>query len=191
MEIIDIPFSRRFSLSNITNKYIQGEWSVIDSQTQQKICEFDTFIGYNATDSSSVPINQIEEGSFAAYNKINKAKEFTVTLAKSGRSGLLRSVLNVLEEYKSSTNLVDLVLPYRTYIGLNIEDLGHGISEGAAVNLLVVELKLKEIRQVSAVYKSVSFKNVKSAGDADTVNKGRIQAQGKDESILRSLGLKL
>lgn len=173
--------------SNIGN-WIRGEWTVHDSRTRKNICDFDTFIGYSASKSSSVPTNQIEQGSFAAYNKINNPAEFSVTLAKSGSSTLLNSVLVALNDYSESTKLVDLVLPFRTYKNLNVISVSHGISEGQAVNLLVVELKLKEIKQTARKYITVEMppKKVKNAGDADTVNKGRQQAKQPEPSILKS-----
>lgn len=173
--------------ANIGN-WIRGEWTVRDSRTRKNICDFDTFIGYSASKSSSVPTNQIEQGSFAAYNKINNPAEFSVTLAKSGSSTVLNGVLVALNQKAESTELVDLVLPFRTYKNLNVISVSHGISEGQAVNLLVVELKLKEIKQTRRQYTTINMSvgNVRNAGDADTVNKGRQQAKQPDSSILKS-----
>lgn len=181
------PVTHRLpGFANIGN-WLRGEWTVRDSRTRKKICEFDTFIGYSASKTASVPTNQIEQGSFAAYNKVNNPAEFSVTLAKSGSSTVLNSVLVALNRYAESTALIDLVLPFRTYKNLNVISVNHGISEGQAVNLLVVELKLKEIKQAARQYASLAMPagNVKNAGDADTVNKGRQQAKTPDKSILK------
>lgn len=171
--------------ANIGN-WLRGEWTVRDSQTRKNICDFDTFIGYAASKSSSVPTNNIEQGSFAAYNKINNPAEFSVTLAKAGSSTVLNSVLVALNQKAESTDLVDLVLPFRTYKKLNVISVSHGISEGQAVNLLVVELKLKEIKQTARQYATINMlvSNVKHAGDADTVNKSRQQAKQPDASLM-------
>lgn len=165
-------------VANIRN-WIRGEWTVRNSSTRKAIVEFDTFIGYSASKSSSVPTNQIEQGSFAAYNKTNNPSEFSVTLAKSGSSTVLSNFLTSLETYNDSTDLVDIVLPFRVYRNVNITGLSHGILEGQAVNLLVVELRLKEIKQTARRYESVAMpaSKVQNAGDADTVNKGRQQAK--------------
>lgn len=174
--------------ANIGN-WIRGEWTIRDSSTRKPIGEFDTFIGYSAQKSSSVPTNQIEQGSFAAYNKINNPAEFSVTLAKSGSSTVLNNFLTALETYADSTALVDIVLPFRVYRNVNITGLSHSITEGQAVNLLVVELKLKEIKQTAHRYMTVKMpaSNVKNAGDADTVNKARQQAKQPDASVLAGL----
>lgn len=99
---------------------------------------------------------------------------------------MLNNVLVALNQKAESTELVDLVLPFRVYKNLNIISVSHGISEGAAVNLLVVELKLKEIKQTARQYESVkmSASNVRNAGDADTVNKARQQAKQPDASFM-------
>ena len=187
-DIKNLATRRLPGIANIGN-WLRGEWAVRDSQTRQAICEFDTFISYSASKSSSVPTNQIEQGSFAAYNKINNPAEFSVTLAKSGSSTVLNNVLVALNQKAESTDLVDLVLPFRTYKNLNVISVSHGISEGQAVNLLVVELKLKEIKQTQRRYESIkmSASNVRNAGDADTVNKGRQQAKQLDASLLAQI----
>lgn len=181
----DLATHRLPGFANIGN-WIRGEWTVRDSSSRKPIGEFDTFIGYSAQKSSSVPTNQIEQGSFAAYNKINNPAEFSVTLAKSGSSTVLNNFLTALEAYADSTALVDIVLPFRVYRNVNITGLSHSITEGQAVNLLMVDLKLKEIKQTARRYESVamSASNVKNAGDADTVNKGRQQAK-KPPSIIK------
>lgn len=186
-QIENFATHRLLGFANIGN-WIRGEWTVRDSRTRKNICDFDTFIGYSASKSSSVPTNQIEQGSFAAYNKINNPAEFSVTLAKSGSSTVLNGVLIALNQKAESTDLVDLVLPFRTYKNLNVISVSHGISEGQAVNLLVVELRLKEIKQTRRQYESVkmSASTVRNAGDADTVNKGRQQAKQPDTSIVKS-----
>lgn len=184
-QVEDLATHRLPGFANIGN-WIRGEWTVRDSSSRKPIGEFDTFIGYSAQKSSSVPTNQIEQGSFAAYNKINNPAEFSVTLAKSGSSTVLNNFLTALEAYADSTALVDIVLPFRVYRNVNITGLSHSITEGQAVNLLMVDLKLKEIKQTARRYESVamSASNVKNAGDADTVNKGRQQAK-KPPSIIK------
>lgn len=184
--IEDLATHRLPGFANIGN-WIRGEWTVRDSSTRKPIGEFDTFIGYSAQKSSSVPTNQIEQGSFAAYNKINNPAEFSVTLAKSGSSTVLNNFLTALETYADSTALVDIVLPFRVYRNVNITGVSHSITEGQAVNLLVIELRLKEIKQTARRYESVVMlaSNVKNAGDADTVNKGRQQAKTPSTSILK------
>lgn len=185
-QVEDFATHRLPGVSDFVN-WLRGEWTVRDSRTRKNICEFDTFIGYSGSKTSSVPTNQIEQGSFAAYNKVNNPAEFSVTLAKSGSSTVLNSVLVALNGYAESTALVDLVLPFRTYKNLNVISVSHGISEGQAVNLLAVELRLKEIKQTARQYASLAMPagNVKNAGDADTVNKGRQQAKTPDKSHLK------
>lgn len=191
-DVANFATHRLPGVANIRN-WIRGEWTVRNSSTRKAIVEFDTFIGYSASKSSSVPTNQIEQGSFAAYNKTNNPSEFSVTLAKSGSSTVLSNFLTSLETYNDSTDLVDIVLPFRVYRNVNITGLSHGILEGQAVNLLVVELRLKEIKQTVRRYESVAMpaSKVQNAGDADTVNKGRQQAKQPDASVLKGLENKL
>lgn len=188
MALANLPFSRLPGVADLSNMVV-GEWTIYKARTTKAICEFDTFLGYSYDKSSSVPTNNIEQGSFAAYNKINNPAEFTVTLATSGILTVLRSMLDALEPLSESTQLLDIVLPFRTYRNVNITGMSHSITEGGAINTLIVQLKLREIKQTARQYASVqlNYGNVKNAGDSDTVNQGRRQAQQKDRSIFKGL----
>lgn len=175
---------KKTSLGDILNSIIPGNkfisrWAVIDAKTKNDICSFDSFKEYDVRDTSSIPTVPIEEGGFANYNKINNAKEFTVSLIKSGSSLALNEMVDKLESYKSSTNLVNIILPFRTYLNCNIRDMSHSIKSGGAVNTLIVELKLLEINEEqSSYYTSTELpaSKVKTPADASTEKKGVIQS---------------
>lgn len=165
------------TLSGLANKFLRGSWTLYDAEELSPIVTFTSFWGYNAHEISEVPAHEIEEGSFAAYNKINNPSEFTATLAISGSNWDLSDALDKLTTYKKSTKLVNLVLPFRTYLNLNLVDFTHGITEGQPVNMLVVELKLKEIAEVRKQYTSYSAKTVQRGTDANMMDRGRQQAK--------------
>lgn len=160
------------------NKFF-GRWTVVDAKTKEDICFFDTFDGYDSRDTSSIPTIHVEEGGFANYNKINDAKEFTVILRKSGFTWALNEMVEKLELYKKSTSLVNLVLPFKTYLNCNIRDMSHSIKSGDAINTLVVELKLLEINEEKSSYYTSSDltpDKVKFPSDASIADKGRSQS---------------
>ena len=175
---------KKASLGDILNSIISGNkfisrWAVIDAKTKNDICSFDSFKEYDVRDTSSIPTVSIEEGGFANYNKINNAKEFTVSLIKSGSSLALNEMVDKLESYKSSTNLVNIILPFRTYLNCNIRDMSHSIKSGGAVNTLIVELKLLEINEEQSSYYTsteLSASKVKTPADASTEKKGVVQS---------------
>lgn len=177
-------------LSNVpfVGNYINGDWSVTDEETGRTICKFDTFIGYRFSGNSSVPSMNIEEGSFASYNKINQPDNLTVTLACSGSPAELNSTLSDLERYSRSTKLVNIVLPFKTYLSMNITNVNHGRVEGESSRMLIVELSLQEISQQLARYttdtKPLSSASIANPQDASTIDRGKQQV--RDLSIIRS-----
>lgn len=158
-----------------------GNWTIIDSESKEEICKFDTFGGYDAKRTSSIPTTNLEKGSFTQYNKINNAGEFKVTLIRSGFPFVLREMLEKLESYQSSTKLVNIELPFKTYLNCNIRDMNHSIKSGQAINQLTVELSLLEIEEVETAYITtktnfISPKKAKNASDSSTTDKGKNQS---------------
>lgn len=156
-----------------------GSWNIYDHKTDREITSFDTFLGYTYQDDASIPSHSIEEGGFSTYNKIVDPATITVILAKSGFPAEIRYTLEDLERYAQSTDTIDIVLPFRSYLNYNISSISHSIQEGDAVSRLVVELKLTEIRETTLTYTTVRISSNKtSSGNyADTVDKGKKQSQ--------------
>lgn len=162
---------------NINAKAIFGQYDLIDHDTQKTICSFTSFAGWARSQSSSVPSQAIEEGSFAAYNKVNTPNSFTVSLIKTGLPYELKAYADDIKKYAESTKLIDIVLPIGTFLGYNIVSVSDGIAEGDAVNLLAVELNLREIKEQRPVYqtKSLPADKLKYPSDSSVVQMGRKQ----------------
>ena len=159
----------------LLNNQFFGDWDIYDSKTNQKIVTFDSFLGYDYSNDFSIMNHPIENGSFANYNRVANPASVNVYLAKSGFPYEIRSVLDVLEQYKDSINLVDVVTPYRTYTKYNIKSVHYALRENNAINLLVVDLGLEEILEVELGYKTTQYSSNKvSSGDyADTKDTGK------------------
>lgn len=173
------------------NKYVIGSWTILDHETQRELCTFDTFLGYDSNKDNQVMNYPIEEGSFASYNKIVNPTRITVYLARSGYPLQLKTTLQVLEEYADSTKKVDVILPFKSFVGYNIEKISHSMQSGDAGDQLIVSLPMVEIKEVSITYKTVKLspKKVKSPSLSDTVKTGKKQTE--DQSKNKSLLLKL
>lgn len=159
---------------------IFGRWSIVDAETKQPICDFDTFDGYEANSTSDTPTANVEKGGFTQYDKVDHPDEFTVTLVRSGFSWVLEEMLTKLKEYKNSTKLVNIELPFHTYLNCNIKDMSHSIKSGQPVNMLAVELRLIEIQEKESEYitteNKITVAKAKNPSDASTVKKGRLQS---------------
>ena len=165
----------KYADKRLLNNEFFGDWDIYDSKTNQKIVTFDSFLGYDYSDEVSVMNHPIESGSFASYNKVVDPATVSVILAKSGLPFEIRGMLEELEKYKDSVELVDVVTPYRTYQKYNLKSLHHAIRENGAINLLVVELVLLEVKEVELGYKTQSMpaSKVSDGSFADTKDAGK------------------
>jgi len=159
---------------------VKGIWSVYDANLKP-IAVFDTFLDYDAEEFSKVATMPIEKGSFAGYNKIASPYAVTVRLARSGTPYALEKFIYALERFANGTDLVSVVTPHKVYTNANIEGFKHSMKRETGVSMLVAELSLVEIRQVSA-----NYKRVKRAGHKRPEDRGLVQAKPPRTSILSS-----
>lgn len=94
----------------------------------------------------------IERGSFASYNKVILPVTPIVTLALQGTVSDRTAFLNLLNAACESTDLYNVVTPEVVYVGYSLErtNLVRRAERGAT--LIMVEVTLREIREVSAAY---------------------------------------
>jgi len=106
----------------------------------------------------------IEKGSFANYNKVELPGEPSVILALSGTENDRAKFLSEIDKACKSVDLYNVVTPEATYKDYSLVSYRYGRHQDHGATLLVVELMLREIRQVSAQY-------VNSSNQSDNVNK--------------------
>lgn len=168
-------------LKKKANNFITGQWTIRTHEGKRDICDFDTILGYDFKSSSELPSYPIQQGSFENYNKIQNPNKANITLAISGNKSQIRENLLKLEFFNESVDLVDLILPFKAFIGYNLCNLSHSLHEGEAMSMLVVNFDLVEIRQ-----STISFKKTK-ANYKGTTNTGKTNPQKPNQSLLKGL----
>lgn len=170
-------------------------WTVNDEDSGQPLLEFDAFIALDYVQDAKVPQQPIEQGSFAAYNKVGTPYMLKVTLARSGSAGELKTFCDALEELAAGTRLVSVVTPERVYRSANVTGLRWQRTAESGADRVIAELILDEIRQVAPVYQDMPPEQVRDPADAGTRDGGKRQAQPateaqrkKSDSVLYSLG---
>lgn len=166
--------------------------------------DFDVFIGMEFSSPHQVAQEPIEQGSFAAYNKQDAPKEFAVTLAVTKAYGEQQPVLEALDKLAASTDRVSLITPAAEYKSLNIEAYSYARKEDNGAGMLVVDLKLLEIREVSVKEtvapsqtppksqgkkgKPITKTQTKNPSNASTAKTGRTQSQPQPrKTMLKSM----
>lgn len=140
----------------------------------------------------------IEENSFATYNKTSEPREFEFDVAIQFPNQDIAGILSKLEELKKGTDLFNFVTPYNVYNDLTLE--GYSTVFESFTSMLIVSLQCKEVIQVQQGYTNVKVKdatpieskNAKNADNVDTVNTGITQTstpsatetKAAEESIL-------
>ena len=136
----------------------------------------------------------IERGSFASYNKVEAPASPIVTLCLTGGEKNRRTFLEAIDKACKSTDLYDVVTPEVTYIDYSVERYNYSRRASKGATLLIVEITLKEIRQVSSQYTQSNKGQVdqpKEAGATPQADNGKVQAQTPKPSTLKSIANKL
>ena len=130
----------------------------------------------------------VEEGSFANYNKVEMPANPTVTLALTGSEPDRTAFLNLINAACTSTELYSVVTPEVTYYNYSVERYNYVRRAERGATLLLVEISLKEIREVSAAFSNVQTPIDVPQNPAATpqVNAGAVQPQIPATSILKS-----
>ena len=135
----------------------------------------------------------LEHGSFASYNKVETPAAPVVTLCLTGSENNRRTFLESIDTACKSTDLYSVVTPEKDYIGYTIERYNYARTASKGATLLIVEITLKEIREVSALYTMSNKGKVdkpKEAGATPQADNGKVQAQTPKPSTLKSIANK-
>lgn len=191
---------------------VQTRWGIFDSKGKPlgDPAKFTGLIG-NALDAaglgSTLSTNAVdysketrvsdfplERGSFASYNKVEAPASPIVTLCLTGSEKNRRTFLEAIDKACKSTDLYSVVTPEVTYIDYSVERYNYSRRASKGATLLIVEITLKEIRQVSSQYTQSNKGQVdqpKEAGATPQADNGKVQAQTPDTSTLKAIANKL
>lgn len=136
----------------------------------------------------------IEGGAFASYNKVETPASPQVVLCMQGSEKNRRTFLEAIDKACKSTDLYSVVTPEVTYINYTVERYNYARHNSKGATLLIVEITLKEVRQVSALYTQSNKGQVdapKESGATPQADNGKVQAQTPKPSTLKSIANKL
>lgn len=187
---------------------VQTRWGVFDSEGKplsdpSKFTGAFEALGFGPTVSTSsfdfikstkVSDFPVEKGSFASYNKVETPAEPVVVLAMSGGESDRTKFLDAIDAACKSTDLFSVVTPEVSYVGYSVETYRYARRNFQGATLLVVEISLKEIRQVSAQYTDSNKAKVADPKDPAATPKadaGKVQPKTPEVSTLKKIADKL
>lgn len=133
----------------------------------------------------------VEKGSFATYNKVLLPAEPIVTLALQGLVSDRIVFLKALNDAIESTNLYSVVTPEVVYHNYSLERMNLVRRAERGATLLMVEISLKEIKQISAAFSTIQIPtpitDPQNPAATPQSNSGLVQPQAPPTSVLKSL----
>jgi hypothetical protein len=105
---------------------------------------------------SQLPSEPIEKGSFANYNRIIDPYEGTCRLALTGSESDIQTALDGLEELKKGLTKVEFITPFSSYENLMLESYDYRRDSHSGFDVLQVDVRLKEIREVESAKTTTS-----------------------------------
>jgi len=162
------PLNIRDALGQIASNAAFGRWAVVKSNNAENtidkyswgyikkvfletdaIAVFDSFMSFNLKKQNLVTDYPLEGGGFTSAMKVVRPGEYEVVLVKNGMNlnQSMTKFLDDLNRYRDGMELVDIVTPFKSYIGCSIEAADYAHYKNRYSNMLVVALSIKEIMQ--------------------------------------------
>lgn len=141
----------------LINKFAGPKWSLVN-KSGTEVLKPDSVISLDWRGEHAVATYPIENGNFAAYNKVAMPYDLRVVMTFSGSSA--NSVLGVFlpgfkETKKQSlqkinnllkdTSLYDFITPDATYINLNLRGYDYSRTSKSGVSLLIIEMTFIQV----------------------------------------------
>lgn len=145
-------------------------------------------VGYTRSmQISSFPVEANASGqgaAFASFNKVFQPAKPVVMLSLGGTDAEKIAFLYAIDQAVSSTNLYNVYTPDSSYTGYSIDRYSYNRSAMHCATLLMVEVSLTQILQVTASYSNTPVVSPQSPSSANAVNNGITQPSAPDTSLL-------
>ena len=142
--------------------------------------EFSGVVSLDFTAEGRVVSVPIEQGSFAAYNKVESPGAIRAVLAIMGEDDQLLYALQKLEALKRATQKVSFVTPVREFQNYTLETFSFSQSAERGIGILFVEVHFVEVREVQPAYidkSAITLKGAKNPADVSGQDRGKQQSQ--------------
>lgn len=169
-----------------------AEYSITDS-SGNPVISFKALLKAEYRSGGKVVSENIEENSFATYNKTSEPREFEFDVALQFPNNDFGGILAKLEELKKGVELFTFSTPFTVYEDLTLE--GYSTTFESTTSMLIVSLQCKEVIQVAQGYTNVDVKdatpvdakpidgeNAKNPDNVDPVDTGITQTSGTTEA---------
>lgn len=166
---------------NYIKSFLSGNYNItkFNSDIKETICGFDGITDIKFSSNSNISDYTVQYGDFTSYNKVIRPSVIDITLIIEGSFEKIASVLAVLENYKNSTELVDIQTPYSIYIGYNIVNLDYELTVQKGVGLFDCTIKARQVE-----VNDIQFNSYKNIEERPIILLGKVSTfQGIAEKV--------
>ena len=144
-------------------------WGIF--QSGAPVLVVDSVVGFNFRRDWHIADYPMEEGAFGSYNKVNIPYDARVEVTKGGTIGERKQFLTQVEAISNTLDLYDVNTPEFIYPNVNVQHYDMRRTSISGVQLLTVDIWLREIRQDVIV----EFNNTKLPSGNNPINGGMVQ----------------
>jgi len=136
-------------------------WGIFPTLGVLPSFDVDSYLDIGYSGKTKVSQFPIEKGGFVDYNKVQEPFDIKLRLVVGGDSFRIMVLLEDLEAAKNSTDLYRVITPEATYDNCAIVAYDYKRTQEKGRNLLLADVHLVEIRQVSPAYTTVALPHPK------------------------------
>ena len=149
----------------------QKVWQIVNASDGAQVIQPDSMVAVEIKETSKISTYPVENGGFAAYNKVAVPFQVRVTMTCGGAGALTReNFLKIVEAMKVSVNLYTIITPFATYQNANLTEYSHRHTSTNGASLVVVEAMFEEVRQTA----QSTYQNTAQPSGSDPVSTGQV-----------------
>lgn len=171
-QIIDTLTFGVFGASDFVNSLIGSEpvmWGVFD-ENGDSIAEYDSFVSVSYRDDSNVSDYPIENGAFAAYNKVDQPFSVRVALTCGGDVDRRNSFQNALTRARRSLDLFTVLCEDGQFDNCNLIAVDWERRQEQGAHRIIAMCEFQEVR----VRGTTAFNTPQSASGYDLNKQGQL-----------------
>lgn len=146
------------------------KWGVFDTNGNP-VADYDSVYATAYQNESRISDYPVEQGAFAAYNKVDNPFDVMVTLNCGGDEARRAAFLAACESVRKSLDLYAVMTPEYTFQNVNFTGINYQRSVRDGAYMVSVQLIGREVREKNAAYSSPQ-----DPGASDTVESGMVQS---------------
>lgn len=143
----------------------------------QLVFDVDSCLDLKVANKAKVSTFPVELGAFASYNKVNEPNAIKTRMAVSGQERIAAFQATLKSEL-TQANLYNVATPTAVYLNVTLENYDHDqTAENGGLSMLVVDMALLEVREVTPAYTTVALPKPKNPASTSKAVGGKGQAQ--------------